>query len=233
MTPPEDARQDSTSSKFEFRLLKTSKGFTTGLSATAFKAIKDLFRDPPPGHFIANGKMSIPLFVHEVTIVSLNPKKPGIFNYLVKAEGLSELEITTTQELVPVSGKDTVRYRIVRMWEISLIPRETAVAVASETPTTESPDSPETPTTEGLGSPKHEKEKEKESWVGRLSDTFRVSQAAAVAFLRGLQEPFIAQLLISPSDKQPWRRVGTTSRIVAHASSGSLNFKGIKTLLVQ
>ncbi|OJA18660.1 hypothetical protein AZE42_10098 [Rhizopogon vesiculosus] len=234
MTPHEDARQDSTSSKFEFRLLKTSMGFTTGLSSTAFKAIKDLFKDPPPGHFIANGKMSMPLFVHEVSTVSQNPNKPGLFSYLVKAEGLSELEVTTTQVLVPVSAKDTVRYRIVRMWEVSLIPREGTISLASDSPATESPDSPEIPAMEGC--PKQEKEKDKEkdkdkeTWVGRLSD--RVSHTTAAAFLRRLQEPFIAQLLFSPGDKQPWRRIGTTTRIVAHASSGSLNFRGIKTLLV-
>ena len=244
MTPPEDARQDSTSSKFEFRLLKTSRGFTTGLSATAFKAIKDLFKDPPPGHFIANGKMSMPLFVHDVTTVSKNPNK-GLFSYLVKAEGLSELEVTTTHELVPVSGKDTIKYRIVRMWDVGLIPWESTVAMAPDTPAAESPDAPETPIPEGSPKEKEkekeknkdkdkdkekEKEKEKETWVGRLTD--RVSHSTAAAFLRGLQEPFVAQLLFSPGDKQPWRRVGTTTRIIAHASSGSLNFRGIKTLLV-
>ena len=223
VTPPGDDRQ--TSSKFEFRFIRTSKGFTTGLSAAALNAIKDLFRDPPPGHFIANGKMSMPLFVHDVTIISPDPNEPGIFSYLVKAEGLAELKVTTTQPLIPVPGKDSVRYRIVRMWEVSLIPRE---STASEASVAKCLDSPEKPATDGSSN----QEMEKTRWVDKLSDTVKVSQATAVAFLRQLQEPFIAQLLFSPSEKQPWRRVGTTKRIVAHVPSGSLNFRGIKTLLV-
>ncbi|KAG1836234.1 hypothetical protein F4604DRAFT_706352 [Suillus subluteus] len=161
MTPSYDARQDSASSKFEFRLLKTSKRITSGLSSSALKLVKDVLSNPPHGRFIANGRMSMPFFVHEVVTLVPNQNNPGVFSYLVKAEGLSELEVTVTQKLAPLYGKKlAVKYRIVRMWEASLIQRQGSTdSEAPDAPTVDNPDSPEPPTTED--SPKQDKEKEK------------------------------------------------------------------------
>jgi hypothetical protein len=252
MTPSYDARQDSTSSKFEFRLLKTSKRITSGLSSSALKLVKDVLSNPPHGRFIANGRMSMPFFVHEVVTLIPNQNKPEILSYLVKAEGLSELEVIVTQKLDPLYGKGlAVKYRIVRMWEASLIQRQGSTAAeAPDTSTADTPDSPEPPTTE----PKQEKEKDKdkekekdkvkekekdkESWVGRSKEfvadlvTDMVTQSTAAALIRRLQEPFVAQLLCSSGDKQPWRRVGTTARVIAHASSGSVNFRALENVIV-
>ncbi|KAG2362389.1 hypothetical protein BDR07DRAFT_1333300 [Suillus spraguei] len=160
MTPSYDARQDSISSKFEFRLLKTSKRITSGLSSSALKLVKDVLSNPPHGRFIANGRMSMPFFVHEVATLIPN-QKPGIFSYLVKAEGLSELEVITTQQLVPLYGKNlAIKYRVVRMWEASLIQRQGSTGAEAPDALTDNPDSPELPTAES--SPKQDKEKEKE-----------------------------------------------------------------------
>lgn len=266
MTPSYDARQDSTSPKFEFRLLKTSKRITSGLSSSALKLVKDVLSNPPHGRFIANGRMSMPFFVHEVVTLVPNQNKPGIFSYLVKAEGLSELEVIVTQQLAPLYGKSVAaKYRIVRMWDKSLIQRQGSTgAEAPDTLTADNPDSPDPPTTEG--SPKQEtdkekekenekdkekekdkgkgkdkekeKDKDKESWVGRSKEFVTdfvadmVTQSTAAALIRRLQEPFVAQLLCSSGDKQPWRRVGTTTRVIAHASSGSVNFRALENVIV-
>ncbi|KAG2155143.1 uncharacterized protein EDB93DRAFT_1131477 [Suillus bovinus] len=272
MTPSYDARQDSTSSKFEFRLLKTSKCITSGLSSSARKLVKDVLSSPPHGRFIANGRMCMPFFVHEVVTLIPNQNKPGILSYLVKAEGLAELEVIVTQQLVSLYGKKLgVRYRIVRMWDARLVQRPSTDAEAPDALTVDKHDSPEPPTTEG--SPKQnedkkkdgdeekdeekgkdedkakdkrkdkekrkdkDKEKETESWVGRSMEFVTdiadmVTQNTAVALIRKLQEPFVAQLLCSPGDKQPWRRVGTTTRVIAHASSGSINFRALENVIV-
>ncbi|KAG1805714.1 uncharacterized protein BJ212DRAFT_852639 [Suillus subaureus] len=262
MAPSYDARQDSASSKFEFRLLKTSKRITSSLSSSALKLVKDVLSNPPHGRFIANGRMSMPFFVHEVVTLIPNQNMPGVFSYLVKAEGLSELEVTVTRQLAPLYGKKlAIKYRIVRMWEASLIQRQGSTdAEAPDALTVDSPGSPEPPTTEG--SPKQEKDKEKdkekekdkgkdkdkekekekdkdkESWVGRSKELVTdfvadmVTHSTAAALIRRMQEPFIAQLLCSPGDKQPWRRVGTTTRILAHASSGSVNFRALENVIV-
>lgn len=264
MIPSYDARQDSTSSKFEFRLLKTSKRITSGLSSSALKIVKDVLSNPPHGRFIANGRMSMPFFVHEVVTLIPNQDKPGILSYFVKAEGLSELEVIVTQRLVPLYGKNpSHKYRVVRMWDASLIQRPGSTSIeAADASIVDNPESPEPLTTED--SPKQEKEKEKakekgkekdkdkgkdkekdkdkdkdkESWVGRSKDLVAdfvadmVTNSTAAAFIRRLQEPFVAQLLCSPGDKQPWRRVGTTIRVIAHASSGSINFRAPENVIV-
>ncbi|KAG2129011.1 hypothetical protein DEU56DRAFT_502924 [Suillus clintonianus] len=247
MTPSDDLRQDSISSKFEFRLLKTSKRITTGLSSSALKLVKDVLRDPPHGRFIANGRMSMPFFVHEVaTLVPNQNGKPGTFSYLVKAEGLSELEVIATHKLDTLYGKNAIaKYSIVRMWDARLIQRQGSTgAEALDTPIADNPDSPELPATEGT--PKQgkdgekekekerEKDKEKDNWVGKSKDfvTEWLTQSTAAALIRKLQEPFVAQLLFTPNGKQPWKRVGTTTRIIAHASSGSVNFRGLENVIV-
>jgi hypothetical protein len=260
MTPSYDDRQDSISSKFEFRLLKTSKRITSGLSSSALKLVKDVLSNPPHGRFIANGRMSMPFFVHEVATLVPNQNKPGILSYLVKAEGLAELEVIVTQKLEPLYGKGlAVKYRIVRMWEANLLQRQGSTGgEATDAPHADTPNSPEPPAAE----PKQEKEKEKEketdktkdkekekekdkdkdkdkeSWVGRSKDFVAdfvadmVTQSTAAALIRRLQEPFVAQLLCSSGEKQPWRRVGTTTRVIAHASSGSVNFRALENVIV-
>lgn len=208
----------------------------------------------------------MPFFVHEVVTLIPNQDKPGILSYFVKAEGLSELEVIVTQRLVPLYGKNpSHKYRVVRMWDASLIQRPGSTSIeAADASIVDNPESPEPLTTED--SPKQEKEKEKakekgkekdkdkgkdkdkdkekdkekekESWVGRSKDLVAdfvadmVTNSTAAAFIRRLQEPFVAQLLCSPGDKQPWRRVGTTIRVIAHASSGSINFRAPENVIV-
>jgi hypothetical protein len=260
VSPSYDARQDSASSKFEFRLLKTSKRITSGLSSSALKLVKDVLSNPPHGRFIANGRMSMPFFVHEVVTLIPNQDKPGTFSYLVKAEGLSELEVTVTRQLAPLYGKKlAIKYRIVRMWEANLLQRQGSTgSEALDAQTVDHPDSPEPPTIEG--SPKQDKEKEKEkdkgkdkgkdkdkdksdkdkeSWVGRSKEIVSdfvadmVTHTAAAALIRRMQEPFVGHLLCSLGEKQPWRRIGTTTRIIAYASSGSVNFRALEDVIVQ
>jgi hypothetical protein len=202
----------------------------------------------------------MPFFVHEVVTLIPNQDKPGIFSYLVKAEGLSELEVTVTRQLAPLYGKKlAIKYRIVRMWEANLLQRQGSTgSEALDAPTVDHPDSPEPPTIEG--SPKQDKEKEKEkdkgkdkgkdkdkdksdkdkeSWVGRSKEIVSdfvadmVTHTAAAALIRRMQEPFVGHLLCSLGEKQPWRRIGTTTRIIAYASSGSVNFRALEDVIVQ
>jgi hypothetical protein len=73
------------------------------------------------------------------------------------------------------------------------------------------------------------------SWLKNSLDTVTnaVSQNPTVVFLSRLQEPFVAQLLMNRNPKAPYERIGTTERLIAKPSSGALNFRGIKTLIVR
>ncbi|KAG2129009.1 hypothetical protein DEU56DRAFT_502818 [Suillus clintonianus] len=226
------AERKGDSSKLpDIRLYKTSKGLTSGITASIIRNVKRLLLDPPHGHFIANGKMNMPLFVHEVvTMTPIGTTNPPTLNdhdlisYHVKAEGLTEMTITTHQVLPRMDEEDSPSYRLIRMWEVNLIPPE------------------DTAETEEAGAGDEERNEESgktSSWLGRssamLTDavTTAVSQNSAVMFLSRLQEPFVAQLLIRRKQDGPYERVGTTERLIAKPSSGSVNFRGVKTLVVR
>ncbi|OAX33716.1 hypothetical protein K503DRAFT_725504 [Rhizopogon vinicolor AM-OR11-026] len=227
------AAEHRNSSKLpDFRLYKTSKSLTTGLTASIIRNVKTILLDPPHGHFIANGKMNMHLFVHQVaTLTPVGTTDPptldahGLISYHVKAEGLTEMTFTTHGLLPPIlSEGDSPSYRLIRMWEVSLMPPEETMEVEDEVEERD----------EDPGKPP--------SWLVRskslLSDsldavTDAVSQNPVVMFLTRLQEPFIAQLLVSRKSGGPYERVGTTERLVARPSPGSVNFRGIKTLVVR
>ena len=63
--------------------------------------------------------------------------------------------------------------------------------------------------------------------------TTAVSQNPVVMFLSRLQEPFVGQLLVQKEPEGPWERVGTTERLIAHLSTGSINFRGVEVLMVR
>ncbi|OJA17688.1 hypothetical protein AZE42_11864 [Rhizopogon vesiculosus] len=219
----------------DYRLYKTPKSLTAGLTASIIRNVKTLLLDPPHGHFIANGKMNMHLFVHQVTTLTpVGTTDPptldvhGLINYHVKAEGLTEMTFTTHGILPPIiKGEDSPSYRLIRMWEVSLMPPEDAMEVEDE-------DEERNEENEESGKPSN--------WLVRskslLSDSLDavtdvVSQNPVVMFLSRLQEPFIAQLLVRRKSGGPYERVGTTERLIAKPSSGSVNFRGIKTLVVR
>ncbi|KAG1735705.1 uncharacterized protein EDB91DRAFT_550753 [Suillus paluster] len=213
------------------KLYKMSRDLTTGLTASVIRNVKNLLHDPPHGHFIANGKMNMQFFVHEVTTLTpvemTDPTTHGL-GYHVKAKGLAEMTITTHRLLPDITDEeDSPSYRLVRMWEVGLIPpADAAEIVDAEAEDDECP--------EASGKPP--------SWLGRsksmLSDSLdavatAVSHNSVVMFLSYLQEPFVAQLLMKRKHGGPYERVGTTERLIAKPSLGSVHFRGIKTLIVR
>jgi len=231
-------RQDSLKLP-QIRLYKTSKGLTSGLTASIIKTVKRLLLDPPHGHFIANGKMNMPLFVHDVTSLTneettdthtLAGKR--LYSYKVKAEGLTETTITTHKELRAFPDdhdNDHLRYRIIRLWEVSLVPDHTLEDEDGD----EGKDKAEEHN-EGSGQPSGWLDRSK-SLLSESADavTTAVSQNPVVMFLSRLQEPFVGQLLVQKEPEGPWERVGTTERLIAYPSKGSINFRGVKVLMVR
>jgi len=123
-------RQDSLK-LLQIRLYKTSKGLTTGFTASIIKTVKRLLLDPPHGHFIASGRMNMSLFVHDVTGLTEDettdtPTFAGkrLYGYKVKAEGLAETTIMTHEDL-RAPPYDNLHYRIIRLWEVSRLFRIT------------------------------------------------------------------------------------------------------------
>jgi len=245
----------------QIRLYETSKDLTTGLTASIIKIVKRLLLDPPHGHFIANGKMNMPLFVHEVTALTdeettdtrtLAGKR--LYSYKVKAEGLVETTITTHKDL-RAFPYDNSCFRIIRLWEVSLVPDHTLEDDDEDKDKAEGHN-------EGSGQPS--------CWLSQskslLSESVDAATAAAdavtaavdavtaavdavttavdavtaalsqnpvVKFLSRLQGPFVGQLLVQKEPEGPWERVGTTERLIAHPSEGSINFRGVKILVVR
>lgn len=234
--PPAGPRRSS-SKLSHIRLFQASKAFASAVGSTAVISIKKLLLDPPHGHFIANGKMNMPLFVHEVTkLIPADATRPpalnddGFIDYLVKAEGLAEVKITT-HRLLPamIKGEYSPCYRLVRMWDLSLIPPEDAVKKADEE------------TGSGSGDGDGERHEGFTHWLDRsevlspmaTAVTAAVSHNAVVMFMSRLQEPFVAQLLIQRKQGGPYERVGTRERLIVAPSSGSITFRGIKILSVR
>ncbi|KAG2033625.1 hypothetical protein BDR03DRAFT_660306 [Suillus americanus] len=220
------------------QLLQASKAFASAIGSTVVMNIKKLLLDPPHGHFIANGKMNMPLFVHEV--MKLEPvdatdpptlNDDGFIDYLVKAEGLGEVKITTHQLLPTMkNGEGLPCYRLVRTWDFNLIPSEDAVKKADEA----------IGSGDGDGE-RHEKFIYTPQWLDRsdvlspmaTAVTTAVSRNAVIMFMSRLREPFVAQLLIQRRHGGSYERVGTRERLIAAPSSGSITFRGIKILSVR
>jgi hypothetical protein len=228
------------------QLFQASKAFASAVSSTVVMNFKRLLLDPPHGHFIANGKMNIPLFVHEVTkLVPADATDPptldddGFVDYLVKADGLAEVKITT-HRLLPtrINREDSPCYRLVRMWDFSLIPSADAVKKADE----------EAGSGDGgvdadadADAEHHQRFFHTPHWLDRsdvlspmtTAVTTAVSRNAVFMFMARLREPFVAQLLIQRKQGGPYERVGTRERVIAAPSSGSINFRGIRILSVR
>ncbi|KAG1735411.1 hypothetical protein EDB19DRAFT_1854032 [Suillus lakei] len=233
---PPAGRGRGSSKNSHVRLFQASKAFASAIGSTVVINVKKLLLDPPHGHFIANGKMNMPMFVHEVTkLIPADTTGPpildadGFVDYFVKAEGLAEVMITT-HKLLPINEEDSPCYRLVRMWDLNLIPPEDAVKKADE----------ETGAGDGDGE-RHEGSIHTPHWLDRsdiLSPmanavTAAVSHNAVVMFMSRLREPFVAQLLIQRKRGGPYERVGTRERLIAAPSSGSITFRGIKILSVR
>ncbi|KAG1720223.1 hypothetical protein EDB19DRAFT_1836109 [Suillus lakei] len=235
--PPAGRGRDS-SKNSRVRLFQASKAFASAIGSTVVINVKKLLLDPPHGHFIANGKMNMPMFVHEVTkLIPADTTGPpildadGFVDYFVKAEGLAEVMITTHKLLpITINEEDSPCYRLVRMWDFNLIPPEDAVKKADE----------ETGAGDGDGE-RHEGSIHTPHWLDRsdilspmaTAVTAAVSHNAVVMFMSRLREPFVAQLLIQRKRGGPYERVGTRERLIAAPSSGSITFRGIKILSVR
>jgi hypothetical protein len=138
------------------------------------------------------------------------------------------MTVTTRRLLPPITDEEhSPSYRLVRMWDVRLIPPE---------------DPLQTLEAEDEAGERKEEPGKPSSWLARskilLSDsvdavTNAVSQNSVVMFLSRLQEPFVAQLLMQRKHGAPYERVGTTERLIVKPSSGSVNFRSIKTLIVR
>ncbi|CCL98497.1 uncharacterized protein FIBRA_00495 [Fibroporia radiculosa] len=221
-----DKKDDGSLGVSYMLMYKTSKTLSTLYTASLLSNVKKLLLDPPHGHFIANGKMNMPLFVHDVRTLTPESKfdppaldEDGLIRYSIKAEGLALVEFTTNR-LLPLlatssSDRSGPTYRLVRMWETGLIPPEEI------TPETESPSEPAESST---------KSKLAES-LGAVVNA--VSQTAVAMFLTRLRQPFVALLLMRRSPDDPFERVGTMQRIIAKPSAGNFEFRPISTLIVK
>ncbi|KAG1877533.1 hypothetical protein F4604DRAFT_1758062 [Suillus subluteus] len=235
-------------SKLSHPRLFASKVFASAVGSTIRMNIKKLLLDPPHGHFIANGKMNIPLFVHEVTnLIPADATCPptlnddGSIDYLVTAEGLAEVKFTT-HKLLPImfNGENSPCYRLVRMWDSKLIPSEDDVKKVDEETGSGSGDGEhrdgDDEHHDGDGK-HHEGFIHTPHWLDKsdvLSPmTAAVSHNAVVTFMSRLRQPFVAQLLIQTKQGRPYERVGTRERLIAVPSSGSITFRGIRTLSVR
>jgi hypothetical protein len=219
------------------QLVEVYKAFTSAIGSTIVLNVKKLLLDPPHGHFIANGKMNIPLFVHEVTKLipadAIGPptlNHDGYIDYIVKAEGLAEVKITT-HILLPntTNGEGSPSYRLVRMWDFNLIPPEDVVKKADEESGSNDEDGERR---EGfIRTPSWLEKSDASNHIATM--TTAVSHNAVAMFMSRLREPFVAQLLIQRKSRGPYERVGTKERLIAEPSSGSITFRGIKTLSVR
>jgi len=202
------------------------KGLSDALKDTAIQSAKNILLDPPHGYFIANGRMNMRLFVHEVKKLThvettyLPTADDRLSVYKVVAEDLAEITVSTRSLLPPLScDRDSPSYRLVRMWEVSLIPQDKAGGGGSE-------EHYDVLRIDGL-SPNFPS-KPKGLWSGPLDTVMEV-----LTFLSRLQEPFIAQLLVQKRPGMPYERVGTEERLIAQPYSGSFNLRGMKTVIVR
>ncbi|KAH7907197.1 heterokaryon incompatibility protein-domain-containing protein, partial [Hygrophoropsis aurantiaca] len=95
--------------------------FTSAIPGFAFDRITKIFKDPPPGHSLASGEMSMSLFEYRVTKITKivgdpnNQASAGCWRYKFETKGLNDFEIITHQELENVG--DASCYSVGRMWD--------------------------------------------------------------------------------------------------------------------
>ncbi|KAH7909003.1 hypothetical protein BJ138DRAFT_1128010 [Hygrophoropsis aurantiaca] len=74
--------------------------FTVTIPGFAFDRMMKMFKDPPPGHSLASGEVTMSLFEYRVTKITGGDRASGgRWHYTVAAKGLAVFEITTHQEL--------------------------------------------------------------------------------------------------------------------------------------
>ncbi|KAH7906459.1 heterokaryon incompatibility protein-domain-containing protein [Hygrophoropsis aurantiaca] len=92
--------------------------FTSAIPGFAFDRITKMFKDPPPGHSLTSGEMTMSLFeyrVTKITEVTAGDQASGkCWHYKIKAKGLDDLDVITHQKL---NEKDPTCYYVGRMWD--------------------------------------------------------------------------------------------------------------------
>lgn len=196
----------------EIPVLEAVSEFTEKLSAALLRVAESLLFDPPLGHFIANGRMNLRIFVYQVRSVelmaSVEVRKHWIYKYHVKAEGLEPVTVSTTYKF-PDANFTARSLTIGRVWDNSLrvIPtskiRKTAAAGRSD---------------DAVGD-------EYNPWSLKNDDYLSILG-------KRLREPFVAHLLVAHPNGQ-FRRVTTEERIVAHPRLAELlDLRTPRTLIV-
>ncbi|KAH7916216.1 heterokaryon incompatibility protein-domain-containing protein [Hygrophoropsis aurantiaca] len=182
-------------------------GIVDGLTADVLHTITTLLKDPPLGHFIANGRMNMRFFVYPVlSIAKVNPKRSStMFQYTLQAGGLKSLVVETAQKLETTTGLLSPSvFCLARLWDNALL--------SSPKSNSDDHNSDKNPSDAmNLWDPNHE------GMVAR--------------FAHWIQQPFIVQLMMAYPGG-PFRRIQTEERIIAHPQDILLNFRAPRTLIV-
>lgn len=197
----------------EIPLLEVVSEFTEKLSATLLRVAESLFIEPPLGHFIANGRMNLRIFVYQVKSVELITsvevrKQQWIYKYHVKADGLEPVTVATTYKF-PDAHFTARSLSIGRVWDNALrvIPTSNICKTA-----------PASQFDDLAGD-------EYNPWSLKNDDYLSILG-------KRLREPFVAQLLVAHPDGE-FRRVNTEDRIVAQPCLPELlDLRTPRTLIV-
>ena len=193
----------------ELPVLETVSEFTHKLSAALLRVAESLRDEPPLGHFIANGRMNLRTFVHQVKSVELvastEVRKRLVYTYHVKADSLELVTVVTTYKFPDTHF--TTRFSIGRVWDNALrvIPTRKPHKTADESD--EPPSDDYNP------------------WSVKNDDYITI-------LAKRLREPFVAQLLVAHPNGQ-FHRVHTEERIVAQPRfTELLDLRTPRTLIV-
>ncbi|KAH7922973.1 hypothetical protein BV22DRAFT_1130987 [Leucogyrophana mollusca] len=177
------------------------------LTASVVHTLGALLKDPPLGHFIANGRMNMRFFVYPVfSIEHANPFREGAsFRYIVQASGLIPLSIKTSRRLESVTGRLSAgAFCVGRLWDNSLL----------SGPKSDPDDG--TAASDSNSGGTHLWDPDNEGMIGH--------------FALWLQQPFVAQLMMAYPGG-PFRRIHTEERIIAQPHDNSL--LNLRTLIVR
>ncbi|KAF9226896.1 HET-domain-containing protein [Gyrodon lividus] len=174
----------------EIPVLGAVSDFTHKLSAGLLRIAEELLKDPPLGHFIANGRMNLRIFVHQVKTIQLaastTVRKEPRYTYHIRAESLEPLSVVISHKF-PTDSHSTARSLCIgKVWDNALR------AVPTKTDGDTSDDA-----TGDTWAP----------WSLKNEDYL-------TTVAKRLREPFVAQLLIVHPNGQ-FRRVHTEDRIIA------------------
>lgn len=199
----------------ELPVLEAVSTFTHKMSAALLRVADSLLDEPPLGHFIANGRMNLRTFVHQVRSVQLaasaEARKRTVYWYHVKAVGLEPVTVVTTYKF-PQDPSAARSLSIGRVWDNALrvlptrkmheLERERALADESD------------------------------DLVGDDCNPWSKNVDYLTMVAKRLREPFVAQLLVVHPNGQ-FQRVHTEERIVAQPRpSELLDLHTPKTLIV-